>query len=318
MRVIGRVGREDIAMVYIGVTEKGKVVEFVESIQPPLTREKKWVLIVSTLYGCPVKCRICDASIYYKGKLTSNEILAQIDYMVRNRFQDGLIEVEKLKIQFARMGEPSFNEHVLNVLELLPNKYKLKGELIPSLSTIAPRGREKFFESLLEIKKRLFDHNFQLQFSIHSTDEKFRDWLIPFPKWSFKEIANYGIRFFSYYGRKITLNFALLENAPLVPQILSDYFDPEKFLIKITPVNPTYKVIHGGFSSYIKEDGFSHYEIVEELEKIGYQVIISIGELEENKIGSNCGQYITSYAGDTSLSSCKSYTYKVEILDEKF
>ena len=52
MEIIGYAGREDLAVVYIGRTKEGKLLEFVESLQPPLPREKKWVLIVSTLYGC--------------------------------------------------------------------------------------------------------------------------------------------------------------------------------------------------------------------------------------------------------------------------
>ena len=37
------------------------------------------------------------------------------------------------------------------------------------------------------------------------------------------------------------------------------------------------------------------YVILEELRESGYEVILSIGELKENDIGSNCGQYITNY-----------------------
>ena len=31
---------------------------------------------------------------------------------------------------------------------------------------------------------------------------------------------------------------------------------------------------------------------MEELRAAGYEVIVSIGEVEENHIGSNCGQYV--------------------------
>jgi 23S rRNA (adenine2503-C2)-methyltransferase len=65
MRVLVSTGREDIAVVYVAELEPGKQVEFVESLQPPLPREKKWVLIVSTLFGCPVQCLMCDAGGRY-------------------------------------------------------------------------------------------------------------------------------------------------------------------------------------------------------------------------------------------------------------
>jgi 23S rRNA (adenine2503-C2)-methyltransferase len=35
--------------------------------------------------------------------------------------------------------------------------------------------------------------------------------------------------------------------------------------------------------------------IIALLSEVGYEVLVSIGELEENHIGSNCGQYITRY-----------------------
>jgi 23S rRNA (adenine2503-C2)-methyltransferase len=53
------------------------------------------------------------------------------------------------------------------------------------------------------------------------------------------------------------------------------------------------------------------YEIVESLEKTGYQVIVSIGEVEENLIGSNCGQYIKRHLAATQPIS-DGYTYSVQ------
>src|SRR3972149_3149112 len=165
MKVSAVAGNAQIAMVYIADFGQGRAVEFVEAIQPPLPREKKWVLMVSTLFGCPVKCRMCDAGGTYHGKLTGEDIFAQIDYLVQKRYPGGFIPVEKFKIQFARMGEPSFNPAVLEVLTELPNRYRAAG-LIPSLSTIGPSGVDGFFDRLLEIKDSLYSKGqFQFQFS---------------------------------------------------------------------------------------------------------------------------------------------------------
>lgn len=311
MRIIGKTGREDIALVYLAEIKEGKLVEFVESVQPPIPRDEKWVLIVSTLYGCPVGCLFCDAGGWYDGKLSKEEILKQIDYMVTNRFPNRKIPVKKFKIQFARVGEPSFNSSVLEVLEELPSLYDAPG-LLPCISTIAPKGRETFFSRLIEIKRQHYlNGRFQIQFSIHSTDEDERDRIIPIRKWNFREIASYGNRFYEKNDRKITLNFALSKNATVEPEILIDYFDPEVFLIKITPVNPTVKALENNIESLLKDKiSKKAQELVDKLKKVGYTVIISIGELEENRIGSNCGQYIQR-ALKKSCRMRDSYSYRI-------
>ena len=75
------------------------------------------------------------------------------------------------------------------------------------------------------------------------------------------------------------------------PEVLVRYFDPEFFIIKLTPLNPTFKAAGNKLHSLITPEN-SHYEIKDQLELKGYEVILSIGEWEENLIGSNCGQYV--------------------------
>lgn len=293
MKIISKQGREDLAYVYIAESGKDRLVEFVESVEPPIPRDEKWVNIVSTMYGCPVNCPICDAGNYYSGKLTADEILWQIDYLVQNRYPDHKIPAQKWKIQFARMGDPAFNPAVLEALEILPGSYDAPG-LMPCVSTIAPRSSGDFFERLIDLKERLYPESFQFQFSLHTTDEGFRAKLIPARTWSFGEMADYGERFFDSGGRKITLNLALVEDAPADPAVLQKYFDPEVFIIKITPVNPTYSLSESGFGSLYFSNPGLFKAIIERFRSAGYTVIESIGELAENEIGSNCGQYVTA------------------------
>lgn len=312
MKVLASTGTEDVAMVYIAEMGEGRLVEFVESVQPPLPREKKWVLIVSTLFGCPVGCLMCDAGSYYRGKLSKEEIFAQVDFLVKKRFPNGSVPVDKFKIQFARMGEPALNPNTLEVLEELPRRYDAAG-LMPSLSTIAPAGADRFFGRLVEIKrKRYTEGRFQLQFSIHTTDEELRDRLIPVRKWDFVKIAKYGEQFYEKGERKITLNFALAEEMPVDPRILLKHFAPGIFLIKITPLNPTYQAKKNRLSSYIDpcQQG-KDYQVVKELRASGYEVIVSIGEVEESHIGSNCGQYVTKHLkAEEHIKD--GYTYRVQ------
>jgi len=292
MKIESTSGNDELARVYVADMGSGRYVEFVESVQPPIPRDEKWVLIISTLYGCPVGCGMCDAGGDYQGLLSKEEIFTQIDHLIRLRFPDGEIPIPKLKIQFARMGEPALNPAVLDVLEELPSRYSAPG-LLPCLSTIAPSGSNLFFKRLREIKNRYYsDGRFQLQFSIHTTDQEKRDQLIPIRKWSFEEISRFGNSFKENGDRKITLNFALGKEMPVDVESLSNHFSPDTFLIKITPLNPTYRMQENGMTSYIDPEREDGYPLVDELKDHGYDVIVSIGEVEENRIGSNCGQYL--------------------------
>jgi 23S rRNA (adenine2503-C2)-methyltransferase len=312
VRVLASTGRDDVAMVYVVDMEDNKLIECVESVQPPLPREDKWVLLVSTMFGCPIGCSMCDAGGHFEGKPSKEQILAQIDFLVKKRYADGVIPAKLFKIQFSRMCEPTLNPDVLDVLDELPELYNAPG-LMPSLSTVAPKGSENFLDRLLEIKRAKYSGgHFQFQFSIHTTDEKLRDQMIPVKKWSFAEMEAYGERFYASGDRKLTLNFALAKDKPVEPGVLLRYFDPSKFLIKITPLNPTYRAVENKLSSYIDpQNETNSYEIVGALEKAGYQVIVSIGEIEENLIGSNCGQYIKRHLSATQPIA-DGYTYTIQ------
>ena len=292
----------------------GRMIEFVEALQPPYSRDERWILMISTLYGCPVKCQICDAGGSYRGKPTAAEILKQIDHMVYRWYPDGHVPAGKFKIQFARMGEPAFNMAVLDVLEELPQRYSAPG-LMPSISTIAPHGTDAFFEGLLDVKNRLYSNRrFQFQYSVHTTDVALRDKLIPVRKWGFAEMAAYGQRFYRRGDRKITLNFALAEGMPVESDVMLRYFDPERYLVKITPVNPTCHAVQNGLSTHIDpyrpETGQA---VAQSLTEVGYDVIVSIGEVEENAIGSNCGQYVLKYM-ESQKPLEDGYTYEVKQL----
>ena len=138
-----------------------------------------------------------------------------------------------------------------------------------------------------------------------------RDWLIPVRKWDFSDISDFSERLYAPGDRKITLNFALARNVPVDPGVLLKYFDPDKFIIKITPINPTHSTVKNELASYI--DPYDRQadsdKLLQELRLAGYQVLLSIGEVEENRIGSNCGQYLSRHLrADEPLEDAYSYT----------
>ena len=302
MRLLRVYRKEELASVYVfsmGPDARGRdrLVETVESVQPPIPRNRKWVIIVSTFAGCPVGCAMCDAGDPHGTRLTSDEILGQIAYVIEDRLAGAPPAQHKLKIQFARMGEPALNPAVLRVLETLPHQIRAPG-LLPSVSTIAPAGCEPFFEALREIKDALYPGGrFQFQISVHTTDPASRRALVPVRCLSLPEMARLGERFHRRGDRKVTLNFAPSNQYAVDPAVIGATFDPNHFLVKITPLNPTARMLHTGLTSRVDgEDPLSAHALVEAFQAEGFEVLLSIGELEENRIGSNCGQFVTEAA----------------------
>ena len=89
-----------------------------------------------------------------------------------------------------------------------------------------------------------------------------------------------------------------MKDMPIDTERISRLFDPENFLIKLTPLNPTYRAkYHKLQRGFDPERPETVQKLVYDFERKGFQVILSIGEMEENQIGSNCGQYLERAGG---------------------
>lgn len=269
------------------------VVEFVDTIEPRVPKSRKWVIMISTQFGCAVGCRMCDAGLLgYRGNLSADEMLAQVWHVLaRNEALDAAGH-PKLKVHFARMGEPSLNPAVLDAIERLSDELPGPG-LLPSVSTVAPDTPvvEPFFERLRAIKDERFGGGrFQLQFSVHATDEERRSAIVPIRKWSLERIARFGESFVGPDDRKITLNFALGDGGDVEPKAVADIFDRRKFLVKITPVNPTQAALQARLPAAWSTPPASIEERVAGLRSLGFEVIVSPSDPEEIEAATSCGQ----------------------------
>jgi len=270
------------------------VLEFVDGLDTRYPREDKWIVNVSTQFGCPVNCIFCDAGGDFKGNLTVAEMLAQVRYVLD--CHPGLAaSCGKLKVHFARMGEPSLNDDVVRAMAALPLMPELKDTpgLWCCVPSVAPKGRERWFADLKAMKDDCFPGRFQLQFSVNSTSEKERDRLMPFPHWSMDQIAVYGESFYKPGDRKPVLNFALADDVPFDLDAITKRFCPDCFAIKITPLNPTARGTANGLKTVLRSrrDTILN-EATQVLGKAGYEVVISVGDGREDEIGSNCGQAV--------------------------
>jgi 23S rRNA (adenine2503-C2)-methyltransferase len=236
---------------------------------------------------------MCDAGGGYRGRVPTEDMIWQVETAVRERFGNGGPRTDMLKVQFARMGDPALNPAVLDALVGLREGYA-GTNVVASISTVAPAKTNGFLDRLRSIKdEHYLGGRFQLQFSIHSTDPKARQGLCPIRTLGFDEMARAGEAFRSGGDKKVTLNFCLMEGVPLDPEAVRRHFDPEHFLIKLTPLNPTERARAAGLRSLIEEGREEPAQgYIDTFREQGFDVLLSIGEYEENQIGSNCGQYL--------------------------
>ncbi len=289
-RILLKSGRPDLAEVYLAHMrgDRKYLVEFVDACAVAGgDRREKWVIIISTQFGCPAGCLMCDAGGGYLGDLTADEMLWEIRTVVEAHPELDPRACRKFKVQFARMGEPSLNDAVLDVIRRLGKEYP---NCIPCVATLAVAGREAWFKELLDLREGFRD--LQLQFSMNTTDTALRDELMPIGKMSFDRIARYGEAFYRPGSRKPSLNFAVSDSLPLDPGVVARTFDPERFVIKLTPLNPTQSARDNELVSLDGPGGDASLldRRTEQFRALGYEVVCSIGDWEENRIGSNCGQ----------------------------
>ena len=79
MKVISKHGDPQLAEVYVASFrgDDRLLAEFVDVCDPQVSYWDKWVVIISSQFGCPIACPMCDAGGEYLGDLTTEEILAQ-------------------------------------------------------------------------------------------------------------------------------------------------------------------------------------------------------------------------------------------------
>jgi 23S rRNA (adenine2503-C2)-methyltransferase len=303
MKIVTKAGKPDLAEVYLAEFRgdprlKAEFVDACASLGGD--RREKWVIIVSTQFGCPAGCLMCDAGGGYRGDLSAGEMLSQVKsvFSAHPDIEPGACG--KLKVQFARMGEPALNDAVLEAIGWLSGECP---KCIPCVATLAPAGREDWFAGLLGLRDRFGE--FQLQLSINTTDPGVRDELMPIDKLPLEWLADYGRDFHRSGSRKPVLNFALSDSIPLDPGEAARLFDPEFFSVKLTPLNPTRTAAENDLLSSAAET--EAYELVElrarQFEGLGFRVIRSVGDWEENRIGSNCGQLAARLLGNEQTKS---------------
>ena len=268
----------------------------------PMPLTEKWVITISTQYGCSMGCNFCDVPKVGPGvNTTYHDMLDQI--------KEGLLlhpeitYTKRLNIHFARMGEPTFNGNVLDVAMCLKRNiydfWRSSRVIHPVVSTMLPKNN-RYLESFLDIwcngvKNNLYKGDAGLQFSINSTDEEQRREMFAGNALPLIEVARIGRMLPRPVGRKYALNFALADDYIIDAEKLSQLFSSNKFMVKITPLHRTTACDNNGIITSLGYTSFTPYKEVEaNLKKAGFDVIVFVPSYDEDLGMITCGNAILS------------------------
>ncbi len=260
-----------------------------------LPLSEKWVITVSTQYGCSMGCKFCDVPKVGPGKnATLRDLIKQV--LTGIKLHPEVQTTKRLNVHFARMGEPTWNPNVLDAAKWLKTHIDPEYTVHPVVSTMMPRKNEwlkTFIHTWMRIKNRLYRGEAGLQLSINSTNDYQRQTMFNGNACSLSEIAEI-MRDIVPNGRKITLNFAVAEYE-IEPKRLLEYFSPDDYIIKLTPMHKTKSCFEEAIhtpNDYTTYEPYEYYE--KALQSAGYEVLVFIASLEEDLGRITCGNAILS------------------------
>lgn len=264
---------------------------------------KKWVATISTQKGCSMNCQFCDCPKYgFHGNASLDDLRYEIQTILDG---EDTRQTDRFNVHFARMGEPTFNPEVLNFtmnyLRVLVLSRITAKTIHPVVSTMLPKGNrylEEFLQVWQNIKNDVYDGEAGLQFSINTTDEAARQEQFGGMSLSLAEISEIGKSMQMPNGRRYTLNFAVTSKTILDAKVLSQLFDKDKFIVKITPIHETHAALANGYdvtTSYDDYDVYSQFE--QPLLDEGWDVIVFVPSKEEDSDRITCGNALIANGG---------------------
>jgi 23S rRNA (adenine2503-C2)-methyltransferase len=268
----------------------------------PLT--EKWVVTISSQYGCSMDCAFCDVPKVGPGiDATFNDLCGQI--LTALTLPTAPSTTKRLNIHFARMGEPSWNPNVLDCGKWIADHL---GEYNPHpvVSTMMPNGNKwlkTFVHTWMRMKNRVYKGNAGLQLSINSTDEAERTKMFSGHACTLEEIAEI-MRGIIPVGRKITLNFAVAGYA-VDAEKLARLFSPELYIVKLTPMHKTASAIANSIHTAGDYTTHEPYKMLETaLQAAGFETLVFIASNDEDLGRITCGNAILSGALPRSFVEC--------------
>ena len=158
---------------------------------------EKWVVTISTQYGCSMGCVFCDVPKVGPGRNTTLADLT-IQVVAALKVHPEVDSTKRLNVHYARMGEPTFNDNVLTHARGLMKEVRPfvgRSHVHPVVSTMLPKRNKNlchFLQEWCEIKNYNYRGAAGLQFSINSTSDEQRKFLFNGNSLPLSEIADIG------------------------------------------------------------------------------------------------------------------------------
>jgi len=294
---VGDYGKENnIKADFLGYTKR---IEKVKHKDVDIT--DKLVVTVSSQKGCPMDCDFCDCPKYgFHGNCSVVELISEITTGIA---LSGIKHGKRLNVHFARMGEPTFNSDVIKAASIIatmvePGNTVSFDEYHPVVSTMMPKSNshlENFLQEWVKWGKTYGgEDGFGLQFSINTLNETDRNQMFRNRSLSLWEIADIIQRLPAPGKRKYTLNFAVTSKSDLNPDLMNQFFDKEKCIVKITPIHETHEAVNQGYEIIKNFDVYEKFE--RPLVEAGWEVIVFVPSEEEDKDRITCGNSLIAKA----------------------
>lgn len=266
---------------------------------------EKWVVTLSTQYGCKQNCVFCDVpKLGFHGNATFDDLYKQLTSAI-SMFK-GQSYTERLNIHFARMGEPIFNKNVFYFSRwMYKNKRQIKIDtglsietLHPVLTTSLPSNFSSLEDRILEwcdIKNDLYNGQAGFQFSINSTNETQRQHMFNNKSITLEEFSLIADKMPDPLSRKYCLNFAYASDYEVDGHKLATLFDPDKFMCKITPIHNNSACRENGIETLNGYEEYTPYRKPEEsLKAAGFDVLVFVPSMDEEDGLVTCGNLVLS------------------------
>lgn len=244
--------------------------------------EERTVICCSVQSGCPVGCSFCGTGKRFIRNLTFEEIVGQVNYILRDKNIHNIKSCAKFQIMFMSMGEPMLNiGEVYEAVHIFSVQYPNAQLLISTMAVKNVNAKNK----LIHLGK--FYPQTGLQFSVHRGFDADRNELIPYRnKMSLVEIRDFGVQWFLVTKRKAFINYCVT-SANIHPNELDrlkDLFSPYIF-------NFTFSVVCSKDET-MKSAGFRDLSVIQGVADYfindGYNVRI-FDPAGQDDIGGGCG-----------------------------